>query len=302
MKVVLALDSTAASWGAVNFLANLPLPGETEVTIVTALVNTDSDAAKSSAGDAQRVMESELAETNFERASALLSRVCPRCEHVQKREQPRRLIMQVAAEVRADLIVLGTHCHSAAHRVFIGSTAGYVAGHAKCSTLVVQTPDSENLAEPESDREQERGRALRVLAAYDGSPSAAIALTQLNGLSWPEETQIHFAWMHERPKLLPPDVIYDPELVAASEQDLERLRHDSELACQVNHTVGETLHIGSALAKIARRESVDLLFVGCANKSTVKRWFLAGTARYLLHHVAASVWIARENHWVKQAG
>lgn len=58
------------------------------------------------------------------------------CQQVVKAGSPKRIIIEVAAELGADLIVMGTHGDRGLARV-IGSTASGVLHNAECDVLVV---------------------------------------------------------------------------------------------------------------------------------------------------------------------
>jgi nucleotide-binding universal stress UspA family protein len=52
--------------------------------------------------------------------------------------KPADTILRIAEDVGVDLLVLGTHPHSAARRRFLGATVDKVIDHAHCSVLVVR--------------------------------------------------------------------------------------------------------------------------------------------------------------------
>ncbi len=53
--------------------------------------------------------------------------------------KPADTILRVAEDIKADLVVLGTHPHAAVRRRFLGATVDKVIDHAHCSVLVVRT-------------------------------------------------------------------------------------------------------------------------------------------------------------------
>jgi nucleotide-binding universal stress UspA family protein len=52
--------------------------------------------------------------------------------------KPADTILRIAEDLRVDLLVLGTHSHSAVRRRFLGATVDKVIDHAHCSVLVVR--------------------------------------------------------------------------------------------------------------------------------------------------------------------
>jgi nucleotide-binding universal stress UspA family protein len=52
--------------------------------------------------------------------------------------KPADTILRIAEDLHVDLLVLGTHPHSAARRRFLGATVDKVIDHAHCSVLVIR--------------------------------------------------------------------------------------------------------------------------------------------------------------------
>lgn len=66
-------------------------------------------------------------------------------ERVCRVGRPAQVIVDLAAELRADLIVIGSHGYDVIDRV-LGTTASRVVNHAKCSVLVVRPAVDHTLA------------------------------------------------------------------------------------------------------------------------------------------------------------
>ncbi len=60
-------------------------------------------------------------------------------ERVCRVGRPAQVVVDVAAELQADLIVIGSHGFDVIDRV-LGTTAARVVNHAQCSVLVVRPP------------------------------------------------------------------------------------------------------------------------------------------------------------------
>lgn len=52
--------------------------------------------------------------------------------------KPADTILRISEELKVDLIVLGTHSHTAVARRFLGATVDKVIDHAHCSVLVIR--------------------------------------------------------------------------------------------------------------------------------------------------------------------
>ncbi|MBI2877756.1 MAG: universal stress protein [Candidatus Tectomicrobia bacterium] len=57
---------------------------------------------------------------------------------------PREEIIQVAKEIRADLIIIGAHCHRSVFDVLLGKTAESITKNAPCAVVKVSPPPKEH--------------------------------------------------------------------------------------------------------------------------------------------------------------
>ncbi len=291
MKIILALDGSPESLAAIHEIAKLPWSQPPTVTAVTALADPPHHLIATDGEQSLAELEREAATQNFETARQILDGCCESIESWLERRHPRQLILDAAKQQDADLIVMGARGHSAAYRVLLGSTADYVANHAKCSVLTVRNAQA-------PDDSMQEAREFRIVMAYDGSEAAQEGYRQLCDFRWPAgTTSVHLSMALERPKMIPDDVVYDPPLVADSESMLSQLKRPDEIADQVHQSVREALHIGNSIRSLAERKEANLVFVGDTGKSAVARFLLGSTSRYLLHHLSCSLWIARKKQW-----
>ncbi|GIW99715.1 MAG: universal stress protein [Pirellulaceae bacterium] len=292
MRVVIAHDGSQDSKAAVSAVSRLPFEVPPEITLVSAIVEPTFDLPQSTGAAAAERKAMTMAEERLEQAAQQLRSMASGLQIVVRTGHPSHIVLEAAEEVKADVIVVGARGHSTIARLLLGSTADYIANHAKCSVLVVR---------PRADLTGELPvpqRPPSVCLAYDGHPPSKIAFEQMLWFNWPPQTRVHIATMLERPSMLPDDVIYDEELLEQSRQDQndlvsmanEKLRH-----VELTYTVRETTHVGAALRNVALRVEADYLFIGDTGKTALGRILLGSTSRYLLHHAECSIWLARRN-------
>lgn len=284
MKVLLAIDGSEESIEAAAFLARLPLREKPTVSVLTVLEDQSNMEIPMYRSETE---ENETA-THFETIQSVLQRVGYELSFITKRGHPSWTIISVAKEIDADLIVMGARGHSAIYRVILGSTANFVANNAQCSVVVVRPDADKDDAAPD----------FSVLLAYDGSQFSRTASQQMFELDWSKTSaKIDIAMMLPRPKLVPVDLDYDPDAIADANRTLPTLSSERPCQCDISYTVRETLHVGSTLWDLADAKKTNLMFVGAAGKSALIRFFLGSTSRYLLNHLACSIWIARKKDW-----
>jgi nucleotide-binding universal stress UspA family protein len=83
------------------------------------------------------------ARADFERAMSQLRVALPSIEGLLVQGDPRDSIVKAASDVRADLIVMGTHGRGRVSRFLLGSVAESIVRRAPCSVLTVRAAKSD---------------------------------------------------------------------------------------------------------------------------------------------------------------
>jgi nucleotide-binding universal stress UspA family protein len=147
-KILLAIDSSEGSRGAVESVAARPWPANTEIRVLSAVElgmsalqgAFESPSLDSKHLETQRAAAMQRTENVIDSALKTLEAAgLTTSESISVLDQaPKEIILQEAAAWPADWIVLGSHGSSGLSRFLIGSTSETVATHALCSVEVVR--------------------------------------------------------------------------------------------------------------------------------------------------------------------
>jgi len=146
MKILLAVDGSEFSQAAAKALVSQKRPENVEVLVLRVvephIFSILPHMAPAYAPEQDEIIKEELrhAQESVSQASQAL-----RCAgfSVNTRiveAESRNRILDIAAEWRADLIVLGSHGRKGLQRFLLGSVAEFVARHANCSVEIVRVP------------------------------------------------------------------------------------------------------------------------------------------------------------------
>jgi nucleotide-binding universal stress UspA family protein len=149
MKILLATDGTKHSDSAIEMISNFNLSAGDEIKIVSVVdmavplsidiyagyLPTTAEIEKTAQENAEKVLESasktiqqSLADKNiFISTEVLLG-------------SPESRIVETAEDMKADLIVVGSHGYNRWERLLLGSVSDSVVHHSPCSVLVVRNP------------------------------------------------------------------------------------------------------------------------------------------------------------------
>ena len=172
MRVLLAIDGSDSAGVAVDLVAGVDWPDETEVLVAEAV---ESGAglfggpwpaiAMVQAGGLEVAIRAE-ADRAVAAARGRLIRPGLRVEGVVLRGRPAGAIVDQARGMSADLIVVGSRGHGTIESMLLGSVSAEIVDHASAPVLVA------------------RGRRLeRVVLGWDGSSGASRAADLLR--TWP---------------------------------------------------------------------------------------------------------------------
>ncbi|TVQ71791.1 MAG: universal stress protein [Chromatiaceae bacterium] len=129
-RILVATDGSRHADAACATAARLALSTGLPLTVLSATLGDESDERRSRAKEAvQRVLyvlKQELAPAGIE------------LDGMVEQGRPEAVIVDVARSRSADLVVMGSHGHTALKRLFMGSVSKRVVGNAPCPVLIVR--------------------------------------------------------------------------------------------------------------------------------------------------------------------
>ena len=142
MKILLAVDDSKFSDAALQaVIAQIP-PQGTEVRVLHVVEPITFSLSPQMSADYAPELESwvKAGRKLVEREAQTLRAAGFKADGAVEKGNIREKIIDVAAEWRADLIVMGSHGRRGVQRFLLGSVAEHVARHAQCSVEIVRIP------------------------------------------------------------------------------------------------------------------------------------------------------------------
>ncbi len=149
MKILLATDGSSYSEAAAGALASLVRPQEGEVLVLEVveplMYFVPPQMAPGYAPEqAERLRElTDLAKKTTAATADKLRKAGFKADSRVVESDIRNGILDIAAEWKPELIVMGSHGRKGVKRFLLGSVAEAVARHAKCSVFIVRAPEEE---------------------------------------------------------------------------------------------------------------------------------------------------------------
>jgi nucleotide-binding universal stress UspA family protein len=154
MKVLLAVDDSLYSTAAANSVATRPWPANTLVRVLTVTQNIPFLATELWYGAMPSLeltaREQQELRKNAEQLVANIAKMLSAnglmVETSVRTGDPHSIIVEVAKQWQADLIVVGSYGYSGLKRLLLGSVAHSVISNAPCSVEVVHKKLTDGLA------------------------------------------------------------------------------------------------------------------------------------------------------------
>jgi nucleotide-binding universal stress UspA family protein len=216
-----------------------------------------------------------------ERCRTLLRPEIPSIRTLCEVQHPAAFILDSAAAVKADLIVMGTHDHSRMTEVFAGSVSHRILLHATVPTLIVKRK-----ARP----------VARVLLAVEGSEDAIRLRTWLT--SHPFKNPVAVTILSVVPSLH----IANPHLMAGlegwseqSKRHAEQVVNDTARAlASPQFTVSTDVRLGDPVTTVCEMgKSHDLIVIGSHGRKGLDRFLLGSVSHGIVHQTGCSVLVVR---------
>jgi len=290
MKVLIAVDGSAASLDAVTLAGRLIHPATDEMAIYFSPLELE----KKLPGSPKAMVEGAAAAIIDEAKRHLPEGLATPVQAIHSSKPAAVGILEAAGSWHADLVVVGARGMGTVERLLLGSVSRAVLHGAHLPVLVVRGPAP-------------AGRGLRVLACHHEKSAAAVAAT-LGLLHWPASTRGHVigvaesmlagplpSWLEKRAR--------DPDTAAiAKAWEQEHAAEVSDLAGRLEtfkrslpavfHDAPPIVVEGNPAEKIiatAKTEEDDLIVVGRTPTDALSRWLLGSTSEAVIVHSHASV-------------
>jgi nucleotide-binding universal stress UspA family protein len=293
MRILLAMDGSESSVQARDMVASLPLPEGTSITVLTAyelpvswvsgVAMTGGDWMETAENDLRRQLTEDLVEL----ARPLEKSGCT----VERRVadgRPGTLILEVAREIEADLIVLGSRGHGTMRAMLLGSVSAEVSGNADRSVLVVRGHRATRLlvATDGSDCASGIPEVLGEWGIFGGFPALAASVAPVDSPAY--ELMVSLYTLGSEPL----DQQRTEQLEAHRRHAESMAAALTEIGLQAEPVV-RTGDAASELVKLAGEREADLVVTGSRCLHSIERWVLGSVARNVLMHSEASVLVVR---------
>jgi nucleotide-binding universal stress UspA family protein len=206
---------------------------------------------------------------------------------------PWHQITELAASDKFDLIVIGTHGHTALQHLWLGSTAENVVRHAPCAVLTVREQPLAVFMPGQNPI-----RARKILVPTDFSELSNKAVAKAVALAQRFNAKIDLVHVLEPPPYPEFGYVHIPlkegGLRKMAEAYFEKLRkHIPALADLVDYTPVRTGNAPYEIVQSARQLNADLIVIGTHGRTGLKRLALGSTAEKVVRHAHCPVLVLR---------
>ena len=187
MKIMIAYDGSECANNALEDLCRAGLPRVAEVLVMS--VEEFVPALPPPGILAMGVGKTPLAASFVAERSELARAACRRLQQgfpnwnlrgEADMGSPSAILLAKAEAWQPDLIVVGTHGHSALGRFILGSVSQKIVTEAHCSVRVARRGDGVDVNLP-----------VRLVIGVDGSPGAEAAVRAVAARDWPADSEVH---------------------------------------------------------------------------------------------------------------
>ncbi|WP_447962683.1 universal stress protein [Nitrospira sp. Ecomares 2.1] len=307
MKVLLAVEQTRISVGAIRILTRLSLPVGSHLF----LLHVHPVPQKIMGLAKERILKisqqvQEVQGEVHERARRFLGKV----ENTLRRQDvvfhsmvkhgfPGEEILKTIRTKGIDLVVLGTRSYSKAAGFFLGSVSQWVLQEAPCSVLIARNTPHKLLNDG----------GMKILLATDGSSDSRAAVDFVKGMGLPNSSHMMILHvikkhMYETERALTTGRENEKEFAKLAEEVLEiqeqqgmkLLEQTSAVLSSPDLTTKKRLVYGNPateILKTARMMKADLIVMGSQGSTGVKRMILGSVSNKVVRSAGSPVAVIR---------
>lgn len=294
MKILIAYDESECAAAALADLGRAGLPQKTEAYVLS--VYAEWIPAPTSFGMVETTFTPYLEQAEKDtqaiarRACSVLKSSFPDWEiHTEAfAGSPAGLIVDRAEALDADLIVVGSHGHSALGRLLLGSVSQKVLHAAHTSVRIAR------------GREKEPEKPVRIIVGVDGSKGAEAAINAVAERHWPTGSEARI--VNGFPVIPPIGADYAAAAIAEWVAD-EKARVGQMVEKAVERFKAAGLTVSTVMKQEDARQSLlseaetwgaDCIFIGARGMGAIERFLIGSVSSYVATHAPCSVEVVRE--------
>ncbi len=270
MKVLVAIDNQPSSQATIDALIKMHWSEGTEIDLVTVFPH----------GEETVVVDGQLTSSveEMQNIADELRNALRQCEvsFFAPKGDPKTVILDLAEQNHADMIVVGSNCKSTLERLFLGSVSQSILNAAKCPVFVAKTPCC-------LSREASPGFRT-ILVPVDNSVYSDVAVRWLVNFHWAPET-----------KIIVVAVVGDDTDLGDVRQSLERRAWDLSRLLNTNNVTVEIIkgEPQQSIVNLAKEHYADLILMGSHGHSGFKQMILGSVSHAVSHAAPCAVAIVR---------
>jgi nucleotide-binding universal stress UspA family protein len=292
MKILLALDTSAASSAALKEVVKRPWPEGSSFEVLSIIEPSHVNGTDA----AIRQVVHRVNEFVTNAVESLRSRGWESGGGALADDDPKVVILDRARSIHADLVAIGSRGHSSVSRLMIGSVGAALLRRAPCSVEIVR----------ESRRPAEIRPGKKILLATDGSESANGAALSIASRPWSVGTEIRVFSVPETLLSARRALLELPFLASAMEtaraEGVARSQNALESAVRILNgrdyrvssgaaSLSESVH--RAILEEASNWEADLVVLGSRGLRGLDRLQLGSVSEVVALHATCSVEVIR---------
>ena len=202
---------------------------------------------------------------------------------------PQALILSLAEEWHADLIIVGSKGQTGAGDLLLGSVADSIIRHAHCPVLVVRAGNQTQRIVAGTDFSDSALPALRAAASEAERTGAKLTVVHSLDLVWSAASYpvMAFGGM--------PFNISTEEISKLNVEATQRIEAALKKLNSTGEAVVTTGAAGTAILQIAAERAADLIVVGTVGRTGLRRALLGSVAEMVVERAECSVMIVRQH-------